>query len=264
MNTIDIRHVLLLIIVAAGITATALTPAFPQDPHFHDFADKRPLLGIPYCMDVMSNLGFLLAGVLGMALQRQRRWLSQPLARLLLAYCGSLVLVGAGSIYYHLDPSNHTLLWDRLPMTITFSLFFCLILASHLSTRLAFRLLPLMLATGVMTTLYWYHSELAGAGDLRFYAAFQFLPMLLAIVILLLFPSRELRKPALAMTLLLYILAKLAEVEDAGIFALTGFMSGHTLKHLLAAVGAWCVIIAAPARHASSARSPFPEYGTAQ
>lgn len=261
---LQIRHVFLLIIVAAGLTVTALTPPFSQDPHYHHFADSRTLFGIPNCLDVMSNLGFILAGVIGFALQRRRGDLTPPLAHWMRSYCVSLVLVGLGSIYYHLAPSNHTLVWDRLPMTVTFSLFFCLILASHLSIRLATTVLPLMLAGGVMATLCWYHSEIAGEGDLRFYAAFQFLPMLLAILILLLLPCRELRKPALAMTLILYALAKLAEMSDTGIYAFTGFMSGHTLKHLLAAIGAWCVILAAPARHASCRRSAFPEYGTAQ
>lgn len=261
---LQIRHVFLLIIVAAGLTATALAPPFSQDTHYHHFADSRTLLGIPNCLDVMSNLGFILAGVIGFAWQRRRADLTLTLARWMQSYCVSLVLVGLGSIYYHLAPSNHTLVWDRLPMTVAFSLFFCLILASHLSIRLASAVLPLMLAGGVSATLYWYHSEMTGEGDLRFYAAFQFLPMLLAILILLLFPSTHLKKPALAMTLLLYVLAKLAEQGDASIYALTGIMSGHTLKHLLAAIGAWSVILAAPARHASSHRSPFPEYGTAQ
>lgn len=243
---LDIRHVILLIVTAAGLTTTVLTPPFPQDPHFHQFVDTRPLLGIPNCMNVISNLSFIVAGVMGLAsLSRRGNGLAQPLTYMMLAYCVSLLLVALGSIYYHLSPTNHSLLWDRLPMTITFSLFFCLVLASHFSMRLAHGLLLPMLLTGTFTTLYWYYTETAGAGDLRFYAAFQFLPMLLAMLILLLFPSRTLKKPALAMTLMLYVLAKLAEITDADIYTLTGFISGHTVKHLLAATGAWYVVRAA-------------------
>jgi hypothetical protein len=53
-----------------------------------------------------------------------------------------------------------------------------------------------------------------------------------------------------------YVLAKLFELGDATVFELTGHLvSGHTLKHLAAALAAWPVIRAlgstevAPSRH---------------
>lgn len=260
---IDVRHLTLLVTLTGGLAATLLATPFAQDPHYHQFADTRHLLGIPFCLDVLSNMGFALAGFCGLLILRSITHLPTVMKRWLIAYCCSLLLVAAGSAYYHLAPSNQTLVWDRLPMTFTFSLFFGLMVASHISARLAKVLLPWLILAGAGSVMYWHHSEMAGAGDLRFYAAFQFLPMVLSLLMLLLFPSRYLAKASLALTLLLYGLAKLAEHGDAAIFAATGSLSGHTLKHLLAAAGAWTVIQAAQARYASADRSPSRESGTA-
>lgn len=242
---IDVRHITLLVTLTGGFAATLLATPFAQDPHYHQFADTRHLLGIPFCLDVLSNLGFALAGFCGLFTLRSSTHLPTVMKRWLIAYCWSLLLVAAGSAYYHLAPSNQTLVWDRLPMTFAFSLFFGLIVASHLSIALAKKLLPWLMLAGAGSVMYWHHSEMAGAGDLRFYAAFQFLPMVLSLVMLLLFPSRWLAKGPLVWTLGLYVLAKLAEQADQQIFTLTGLFSGHSLKHLLAAAGAWAALQAA-------------------
>lgn len=260
----DLRHLSLLLIFTTGLTVTLLTPPFAQQADYHQFADNRALLGIPWCMDVISNLGFMLAGLSGLFFQRRFAAMPYPFNRWLPWYCLSLIAVGLGSIYYHLAPSNHTLLWDRLPMTVTFSLFFCLVMASHVSINMALRMLPVMIVSGIASTLYWYTSEVNHAGDLRFYAAFQFLPMLLAILMLIQFPATILKKRWLTLTLAMYALAKILEHADIAIFSHTGFISGHTLKHLVAAIGACGVILSAVARYAFSRRSPFPESETAR
>ena len=260
---IDVRHITLLVTLTGGVAATLLAAPFAQDPHYHQFADTRHLLGIPFCLDVLSNLGFALAGLCGLFTLHSITHLPTVMKRWLIAYCWSLLLVAAGSAYYHLAPSNQTLVWDRLPMTFAFSLFFGLMIASHLSIALAKKVLPWLVLAGAGSVMYWHHSEVTGAGDLRFYAAFQFLPMVLSLMMLLLFPSRDLAKTSLALTLLLYALAKLAELGDGTIYAATGSLSGHTLKHLLAAAGAWTVIQAAQARYAFADRSPSRESGTA-
>lgn len=242
---IDVRHITLLITLTGGLAATLLATPFAQDPHYHQFADTRHLLGIPFCLDVLSNVGFALAGFSGLFSLHHNTHLPDLMKRWLQAYCWSLLMVAAGSTYYHLAPSNQTLVWDRLPMTLAFSLFFCLMVASHLTMTLAKTLLPWMMLAGAGSVTYWYHSEMTGTGDLRFYAAFQFLPMVLSLLMLLLFPSRWLAKGPLVWTLGLYVLAKLAEQADQQIFTLTGLFSGHSLKHLLAAAGAWAALQAA-------------------
>lgn len=239
---LNLRHVFLLIILATGLTVTFIIPPFPQSIEFHDFADSRQWLGIPNAMDVLSNLGFVIVGLLGLRAARIRNTRSAIYSTWLTGYSLSLLLVAAGSAYYHLAPNHLGLLWDRAAMTIAFSFYFCLVMASQVSLPLAKKLLPLMLLTGPITTLQWYLSEVSGAGDLRFYAAFQFLPMILAILMLALFPAGALSRRWLALTLAGYLAAKLLEIADVSLFQQSGFVSGHTLKHLVAALASWCVI----------------------
>src|SRR2546425_1171460 len=37
--------------------------AMPQSPEYHNFADQRPLLGMPHMLNVVSNLPFLVVGL---------------------------------------------------------------------------------------------------------------------------------------------------------------------------------------------------------
>ncbi|HEY1200213.1 MAG TPA: hypothetical protein VGE79_04485, partial [Niastella sp.] len=40
-----------------------------------------------------------------------------------------------------------------------------------------------------------------------------------------------------------YVIAKVLEKFDVKIYALTGFLSGHSLKHLAAAVATWYMVV---------------------
>jgi len=245
--SLDYRHIILLVIFVGGLSATLLAPPFAQAPDYHQFADARALWGIPLAADVLSNIAFMLAGLAELLRLKQLRMTpSQPLPdtlRLWMAlYCFSLIATGFGSVYYHAAPDNLRLFWDRLPMTITFSLFFCLVLASHIALTVAKKSLLPMLLLGTLATLHWRFTELKGQGDLRFYVAFQFLPLVLAVLMLALFKSRWLQKRWLVGTVFAYLVAKMFELNDATIYELTGIVSGHTLKHLAAALGAWWVI----------------------
>ena len=259
-----IRALVLLLVLVAGVTATLLAAPFAQSPDYPQFADQGITLQLPHGMDVLSNLAFLLAGISGWIRLRRVALMDHRLQNWVRGYAISLIAIALGSAFYHLEPGNDTLVWDRLPMVVTFSLFFSLILASHLSIVLAQKLLPVLLLSGVGSTLYWYQTELSGAGDLRFYAAFQFLGLGMVVLILLMFPARHLSKSMLVLTVAWYVLAKLLELLDRDIYAATELISGHTLKHLASALGAWCVILSAPLRCASVHPPAFPECGTAQ
>jgi hypothetical protein len=57
-------------------------------------------------------------------------------------------------------------------------------------------------------------------------------------MILVLFNSRFTKKRYYFLALLFYTLAKVTEVKDREIFEVSaGLVSGHTLKHILAAIG---------------------------
>lgn len=219
------------------IAGFLLTSPLPQDPAYHQFADTRPWLAISNFWNVWSNLPFLVVGVWGLSfVYRQGRMLCLPgLAPAYVVFFSGVALTAFGSGYYHLAPANAPLVWDRLPMTIGFAGLFSIIVGEFLSVRAARWLLPLMLAVGIGSVLYWARSEALGVGDLRPYALVQFLPMLLIPIILLTrHPARGGRRYYWLM-LFFYVLAKVAEYFDATIFGAGEVVSGHTLKHLFAA-----------------------------
>jgi hypothetical protein len=234
-----LRIRLLLMLAAAGLLIPWLLPRIPQDPRYHAFADSSPYLGVANFWNVVSNLGFVLAGIAGL-----RALTDAPgkLAQLELHYrifFGGVLLTGLGSIYYHLSPDNGSLVWDRLPMTVAFMALFALVIGEHLDVGLAQRLLAPLLAAGMGSIGYWYWSESRGIGDLRPYALVQFLPILMIPLILLLFPSRfDTTRPLWAL-IGWYGLAKLLEMFDRQILEITGVIGGHPLKHLAAAMGVY-------------------------
>jgi hypothetical protein len=96
-------------------------------------------------------------------------------------------------------------------------------------------LLPLAVF-GVVSVVWWDVTD-----DLRPYALAQFLPMALIPLMLALFPGRRPAGPLVA-GIAVYVVGKLAEVGDRVIFAVGGLISGHTIKHLLAAVAAALIV----------------------
>ena len=230
--------------LAAGLLMAFTKPRFAQDPAYHLFADDRVFAGVPNFWNVVTNLPFLLVGAFGLAsLGRLRR---PELRTEVLVFAFGVALVAFGSALYHLAPSNATLVWDRLPMTVGFMALFSLIVRDRLSERLGRRALAPLLALGAASVAYWYATELQGAGDLRFYFVVQFLPMLLIPLILLTGPGGGgLRAAWIWATLAIYLLAKQAEAHDRALFEATALLSGHSLKHLIAACAVLCALLAA-------------------
>lgn len=228
------------IVAAAVLLAVALVfslAPIPQDPAYHRFADTREILGFANAADVLSNLVFLLVGVAGLWLVPRGRVAGQPALTLCYrVFFSGVALTAFGSMYYHLAPDNARLVWDRLPMTVSFMAFFATVVAELVSARLARVLLGPLVVAGVMSVLYWIVTEQQGAGDLRAYALVQFLPMLLIPLLLLLYPRpRGYLRYVVALGAF-YILSKLFEFADTEIFRLGEVVSGHTLKHLFAAL----------------------------
>ena len=249
----NVRTSLLIVLAVMAVIAMFYVRPFAQAPAYHHFADQRTYLGIPNFWNVITNLPFLLVGMLGMRTLQSAKPLG-GLAELRPMYwtffvgiCG----VAFGSGYYHWSPSNLTLVWDRLPMTIAFMAFFCAIVGERINAVSGRRLLLPLLILGVASVVYWYYSESRGAGDLRFYALVQFLPMLLLPLILILYPPRLIPDGYVWCVLVAYGLSKLAEFWDANIQSVLGNFSGHSLKHLLAALGTYCFLLALQRRRLS-------------
>ncbi|HMK71769.1 MAG TPA: ceramidase domain-containing protein [Myxococcaceae bacterium] len=230
------------VLAASALVAVAAAYSIrriPQDPAYHLFADDRTLLGIPNALNVLSNVAFAIVGVLGLQLllrggvemrDRRERW---PW----LVFFAGVALTSVGSAWYHVAPSNDTLLWDRLPMAVGFMGLFVALITERIDAGMGFRLLWPMVLVGVGGVFYWYFTERAGAGDLRPYLVVQFYPLVAIPLVLVLFPRVYTLSWGFVGALAAYLLAKVAEIEDGRLLQLGSPVSGHTLKHLLAATG---------------------------
>jgi len=232
-------QILLFVSVVAFAMVFLLLKPFAQNAHYHSFANETSLFGIPNFANVVSNVGFILGGILGL-ITCFKRTIFNPICLSLVA---GIFLTGFGSGYYHYAPNNSTLMWDRIPMTIIFSSFFALILSVYFSEKTARIVWLLNLAIGIFSVCYWQYTESLGCGDLRLYALVQFLPMLLLFIILILNreTNRHLLKPLLNV-LVWYVIAKLFEHFDSQIHEITHFVSGHPLKHIAASVATFYML----------------------
>jgi len=238
------RYIVLLLIVAGSLASMLLVPPLRQDPAYHFFADRRTMLGVPNFLDVTSNVFFLLVGTAGTFFCFASRDLRLRGAWLTL-FAG-VTMVSAGSAWYHLNPNDATLVWDRLPMTIGFMGLFSALLGEVAGARIGRVVLAPAVLLGIASVLYWHWFA-----DLRLYAWIQFVPLLTIPVLIVLFPPRFTHQWILVVALAFYILAKLAEFYDHGVFEITqGLMSGHTLKHVLAAAGCYAILVMLRVRHA--------------
>lgn len=211
---------------------------FGQDPAYHLFADGRALLGIPNFWNVASNLPLLVVGAWGLIFVARQGPVATPLRGAWAVFFIGILATSFTSGYYHLNPDNATLAWDRLTMTAGFMGLFALVVGEFVSVRWANRLLLPLLLLGAGSVFYWLQTEARGDGDLRFYAIVQFLPMLLIPLIVLLRRGRSDLGPYFGGMIVFYIAAKGCEHYDASLFAAGEIVSGHTLKHVLAALAA--------------------------
>lgn len=240
-----IRYAILFFIVFTVIVSVFVRGPIHQDDHYHLFADEREIMCIPNFCNVISNIPFLIIGGLGMLFIIQNNkenniklWMNS------FVFFIGIFFTGAGSMYYHLHPGNQALIWDRLPMTISFMAFFSVVISKFICARSGARILIPLLFTGFMSVVYWQMTESRGEGDLRFYVLVQFLPLLLIPVILLIFKANNSLKKYFWIILFTYALAKIFEMCDILIFDITRCISGHSIKHILAAVGPAIYLVA--------------------
>ncbi|CAN5836132.1 hypothetical protein BH11PLA1_BH11PLA1_22500 [soil metagenome] len=232
-----------LVALGAGILGLALYGPIPQDPHYHEFADRRAWLGIANCGDVASNAPFLLVGVLGLLAVYRLRHAAALVAIDRVALVVFFLGIGAtafGSAYYHWNPTNAALVWDRIPMAVAFAGLLGAVVADRISTRAAALILSPAVVLAVAAVAYWSFTESQGRGDLRPYSLVQFGTLIVVVMLIATRPARYLATGPAALAAAFYVAAKLLEHYDQAIFdalAQTGtpLVSGHTLKHLAAA-----------------------------
>lgn len=240
----------LVVALILAITLACLGPAVAQYADYHAFADQRILWGLPFAMDVLSNLPFALLGAWGLLrlrsvhTPRARRTgfvalvpcdVQRPLARLFFA---GLLVTALCSGYYHLQPDDGGLTLDRLGMLAPFAGLMGLAAADRISARAGQWTAAAVLALGAMAVVVW-----SLTGNLLPWSVLQGGGMLLIVCLALRRPLIGTWGVSLATVIAWYALAKLLELGDHHILALTqGLVSGHTLKHMAAAMAAWPVL----------------------
>lgn len=248
----SLRARLLLLGVTAVLMAGVVIFFAPihQSRDFYQYVDERTWLGLTNFANVATNLPFLLVGLVGLArLGRQSAVpgvLSPGTDLLYGAFYTGLITTFIGSSYYHLLPGPWTLMIDRLAICICFIAFYCIVLSDYLSATLGRRLFLPLLGYSFGAVSYWYTSALeTGHGDLSAYLLVQLLPIVHLPIILWLFqPASTASAPRhhYLFALLAYLLAAWADARDSELFLLTGgFISGHSIKHLLAGAGGYLI-----------------------
>ncbi len=202
-----------------------------QDPSYHNFIDARVICGHPNFFDSFSNIFFLIISFIGFKYAQQCK-----LTISWKAFFISIGLVAFGSYYYHYNPNNDTLVWDRLPMTLGFMSLITAVFCETFNLKKETLLLILSNLLGVFSVVIWVVTE-----DLRLYYWVQLTPII-SLLIIGLFFSKNLNAKYMLGAFGLYVLAKVTEHNDSQIFNSIS-ISGHTIKHILAAVSVYFIYL---------------------
>jgi hypothetical protein len=232
--------------IAMAIGVAALPP-LPEPQLSKGLADNRTLLGIPNFLNVASNLPFVLVGVWGLHflsrspvdggafIDPRERW------PYVLCFLG-VALTCFGSIYHHLAIDSAGLFWDRLPMTIAFTALLSAVIVERIGVSVGLRLLIPLILAGMGSVLYWRWSVLYATENLLPYALVQYGSIAAILSMAAVYPARYTRGADMVLVVAIYGFAKAVEVLDTRIYALGEIVSGHTLKHLIAALAAYWLL----------------------
>lgn len=242
----SLKLLLFALLLSAPFYLFIKAPALSQDVQSHVFANRSAHFGIPNCSDVLSNLPFFALASLGLYFLFQHKFslATKGEETLLFLFFLSIVFVGIGSTFYHLQPDNFRLLFDRLPIAVSFASLFSLLFMRKIHQMTGLLLAPLFLLAALWSVFYWYYTELAGDGDLKPYYLVQTVSLLSLPLYALLFPRRCSKESYLLLAFFGYLLALAADFSDYQIFEQTRYLiSGHTIKHLLAAASVGAIIV---------------------
>ncbi len=241
----------LLLLLAAAL----LGPAVAQSAHYHDFADQRSWGWLPHAMDVLSNLPFALWGMVGVWVLLRAvhdRAISAAAAAMAGLFFGGLWVTAAVSAASHLQPGDAGLVWDRGGMVLPFAGLLGLAAIRAISARAGMGLATAVLVLGPLSVHAW-----SLTGNMLPWAVLQGGGMALILGFACLRPAQAQELPVRwALLIAIYALAKLLELGDHAVYEWTGqLVSGHSLKHVVAAFAAWPVVTALLAARETKAES---------
>jgi hypothetical protein len=226
--------------LTGAIAALAVHGPIAQLENYHAFADQSLLLGIPHAADVLSNLVFLLVAAWGLYRlwpQRAHPALRDSWPGTLLFLC-ALLLTAFGSTYYHLAPDNARLVWDRLPIALVCVGLLAAVRAELICGAYRWRDVLVLGVLAIVSVMWWTITDWQGKGDLRPYLLLQVLPLVLIPLWQHIYRANTQHRWAFGLALLLYAVAKLAELADHQVLDMLHLLSGHTVKHLCAGAAA--------------------------
>lgn len=241
-NKISRPEWVLLAACAVLVVVALLAPGIPQPANYHHFADQRSWWGIPHTLDVLSNLPFAIGGVWGLwALWRAPQGALLPVERTMaVVFFAGLVLTSLCSSVYHWLPNNAGLALDRLGMAVAFAGLLGLAAADRISARAGQAVGWAVLVLGPLSV-----AVSAVTGNVLPWALVQFGGVALVVVLVFFKPLPGAMGVSIGLTIACYALAKVFEQLDVQVFALTGgVLSGHSMKHLVASLAAWPVLVA--------------------
>ena len=244
-------------LLAAGLALVLLAwlaPPLTQPGHYHAFADQRSWLGVPFAIDVLSNLPFAGFGLAGLLYLRRLPATRYGAAQRSLAalFFGGLLLTAVCSTWYHWQPDDAGLAVDRIGMAAAFAGLLGLAVAGRISARAGVLTALSVLLLGPLSVWVW-----AASGNVLPWAVLQFGAMALLLALAWVRPLPSALAVAWAIVILIYALAKVLELGDAVVYAWSGaLVSGHTLKHVVAALAAWPVLRALKALRQNVADCP--------
>jgi len=240
--TMGSRYTILVVLVSATLAALFLH-RMPQAPEYHLFADVRTCFGIPNFFNVLSNAAFAFVGAaVLMWLCRKRnmprdQFVDRGEIALFAALYVSAFFISFGSAYYHWAPDNPRLFWDRLPMSLTAAAFVAIVVADRFGSRIGLRVYMSIAAVSVAALIYWRATMVPGPDNVWPYFVTLYGSLLNAVAVMALFKSRYTGALRVWAAVALFVVSMAFDARlDAPLFALGQVISGHTLKHLLAAI----------------------------
>jgi hypothetical protein len=215
-----------------GLVGLIVAAPIAQPEDYHLFADTRSAFGIPNAWNVLSNVPFLFVAWLG--LYECNRLDADHYVNDWKLVFWAIACVAFGSAFYHWRPDDSSLVFDRLPIAVGFTAFLAALIRERIDGRIGKAALGPLTVFGAASVAWWSFS-----GDLSLYVWAQAAPLVAIPLVATLFRASDDRFHLSAFAF--YMLAKLAEMSDGRVLELTaGWISGHTLKHLLAAAGVGC------------------------
>lgn len=225
----------LLISVLALATVYLIWPHLPSADRaeYFQFADQRIILGIPNFMDVISNFGFLIVGVYGAVTTYKNKSLSKFYSIMGYLISAAIVFTFLGSSYFHLNVTTERLFWDRLPMSFAFGSIVTLLAVDRLKVKQPLLLGVFIIGAALISVIGWRLEWFS----LKPYLVTQFGSILLSIAIISIRKKGFVENRYVWLCIGFYAMAKFFEHFDTQIYSLGELISGHSLKHIISAVG---------------------------